>query len=189
MSAKPVIILLFVALLASIGGALAYRTVFFQAAPALPNQVNGASPATAADLTGMKRPDYTLGSSTGEFVSAEDFDGEVVLVNFWATWCKPCREEMPMLVRVNGDYRDKGFKVVGIALDDVQQARDFASELGVDYTILVGSTDVMVMVSLYGNRSGVLPYSVLIDREGIIRWAHVGIIDELTLTEQIESLL
>ena len=61
-----------------------------------------------------------------------------------------------MLVRVNGDYQGKGFQVVGIALDDVQQARDFASELGVDYTILVGSTDVMAMVSLYGNRSGVL---------------------------------
>jgi peroxiredoxin len=189
MSAKPVIILLFVALLASIGGALAYRTVYFQAAPDQPNQSIGDPSATAADLIGMKRPEYTLGSSTGEYVSADKFDGEVVLLNFWATWCKPCREEMPMLVRVNSDYQGKGFQVVGVALDDVQQAREFASELGVDYTILVGSTDVMAMVSLYGNRSGVLPYSVLIDREGIIRWAHVGIIDELILTEQIESLL
>ena len=86
-----------------------------------------------------------------------------------------------MLVQISREYQDRGLSVVGIALDDVQQARDFAAELGVDYTSRVWSTDVMAMVSLYGNRSGVLPYSVLIDREGIIRWAHVGILDETTL--------
>ena len=74
---------------------------------------------------------------------------------------------MPMLAGLHATYAPAGFKVVGVAIDDVQQARDFAAGLGVAYTILVGSTDVMAMARSYGNESGVLPYSVLIDRAGI----------------------
>jgi len=122
-------------------------------------------------------------------VSASDFDGSVVLVNFWATWCKPCREEMPMLVELHAEFGDADLQVVGIALDDVQQARDFAAELGVNYPILVGSTDVMAVVRLYGNLSGVLPYSVLIDRAGTIRWAHLGVLEKTDLAGRIRELL
>jgi peroxiredoxin len=78
---------------------------------------------------------------------------------------------------------------VGIALDDVEQARDFAAELGIDYPILVGSTDVMTAVTQYGNRSGILPYSVLLDRQGIIRWIYLGELKENELREQISRLL
>ena len=130
-----------------------------------------------------------LGSSSGEQVSASSFDGSVTLINFWATWCKPCREEMPMLLGLYKSYAPAGLQVVGVAIDDVQQARDFAAELGVDYTILVGSTDVMVMAQSYGNLSGVLPYSVLIDRAGIVRWTHLGGLKEKELTRRIEELL
>jgi peroxiredoxin len=189
MSAKPVILIMLLALLASFGGALAYRYVYFQAAPnGVPN-FTSQQPSIAADVIGMRRPDYSLGSSSGAVVSASDFDGQVVLLNFWATWCKPCREEMPMLLEMHHAYESQGFKVVGIALDDVQQARDFAAELGVDYPVLVGSTDVMATVALYGNRSGVLPYSVLIDRQGTIRWAQLGIVDELELAQRLDELL
>jgi len=189
MRAKAVILVFSIALLASIGGALAYRMVYFQAPPQGQQGIADAQTATAQNVVGMRRPDYTLGNSSGKLVSAADFDGNVVLVNFWATWCKPCREEMPMLVNLHHDYELQGFQVVGIALDDVQQARDFATELGVDYPILVGSTDVMAMASVYGNLSGVLPYSVLIDREGIITWAHSGVLKEQELIRRIRELL
>lgn len=130
-----------------------------------------------------------LGSSSGEQVSASSFDGSVTLVNFWATWCKPCREEMPMLVGLYKAYSQSGFQVVGVAIDDVKQARDFAAGLGVNYPILVGSTDVMVMARSYGNLSGVLPYSVLIGRDGIVRWTHLGGLKEKELVRRIEELL
>jgi len=189
MKARHVILILSIALLASMGGALAYRVVFLQPPPKA-QQVPAAERTEGQEgVVGTRRPDYTLGSGSGARISAADFDGKVVLVNFWATWCKPCREEMPMLVELHHAYQDRSFQVVGIALDDVQQAREFASQLGVDYPILVGATDVMAVIRLYGNLSGVLPYSVLVDRQGIIRWTHLGELKKAELKQRIGELL
>ena len=191
MRAQHVILIFSIAMLASFAGAFAYRYVYVQP---WEGQVLSAAEAASsgradASVVGSHRPDFMLGSSTGEQVSASSFDGSITLVNFWATWCKPCREEMPMLVDLHKAFAPSGFQVVGVALDDVQQARDFAAELGVDYTILVGSTDVMTMAQSYGNLSGVLPYSVLIGRDGIVRWTHLGELKEKELTRRIEELL
>ena len=87
--------------------------------------------------------------------------------------------------RLNTD----GFAVVGIAIDDVEQARSFVEELGIEYPNLVGSTDVMATLRLYGNQSGVLPYSVLIDRNGIVRRTYMGVLDGPQIQNQIKSLL
>jgi thiol-disulfide isomerase/thioredoxin len=194
MKAQRVILIFSLAMLASFAGAFAYRYVYLQPWEGAGSGVAGASPGSpggvlADSLIGSPRPDFLLGSSTGEQVSASFFDGEVTLVNFWATWCKPCREEMPMLLGLHKAYEPSGFKVVGVAIDDVQQAREFAAGLGVDYPILVGSTDVMVMARSYGNLSGVLPYSVLIDRAGIVRWTNLGELKEKELARRIKELL
>jgi len=184
---RHIILLLGIAFLASLGGALAYRWMLEDHTTASAS----VSPGTlvAPDLVGARRPDYTLGSSGGERVSAADFDGKVVLANFWATWCAPCRKEMPMLVQLHKAYVAQGLEVVGIAMDEVEQARKFAADLGVDYPILVGTTDVMATAREYGNLSGVLPYTVLIDREGIIRWTHLGELKEADVTREITRLL
>jgi thiol-disulfide isomerase/thioredoxin len=189
-NARHLVLLLSIAALGGVGGALAYRMVW--APDSQHDLAMLAAPATAeaaADVVGARRPDYTLGSDSGAWVSASDFDGQVVLVNFWATWCQPCREEMPMLLDLQHDFGQQGLQVVGIALDDVQQARDFVSELGVDYPILVGAVDVMAVARLYGNVSGVLPYSVLIDRAGIIRWAQLGALQRDELVQRLGALL
>lgn len=140
-------------------------------------------------LVGQRRPDYTLGSVDGARISASDFDGEVVLVNFWATWCAPCREEMPMLMDLRAAHRERGLEVVGIAMDDVQRARDFVAELGIEYPNLVGATDVMATMQLYGNSSGTLPYSVLVGRDGTVRWTKLGVLERPELERKIKTLL
>lgn len=140
-------------------------------------------------LVGQRRPDYTHGSVDGSFISASDFDGQVVLVNFWATWCAPCREEMPMLMDIRDRYSAQGFEVVGVAIDDVAAAREFLEEVGVQYPNVVGSMDVMETLGLYGNASGTLPYTVLIDRDGVIRWRLMGALKEPALVSEIEGLL
>jgi thiol-disulfide isomerase/thioredoxin len=191
MKAQQVLLIFSIAMLASFAGAFAYRYVYLQ--PLTGDELiatqRAALEPSASSLVGSARPDFILGSGTGEQISASSFDGSVTLVNFWATWCAPCREEMPMLVELHKAYAPSGFQVVGVAIDDVQQARDFAAELGVDYTILVGSIDVMTMAQSYGNLSGVLPYSVLIGRDGVVRWTHMGVLEKVDLTRRIRELL
>lgn len=128
----------------------------------------------SANLIGTQRPDFELGSNTGQIVTAADFHGKTLLINFWATWCAPCRQEMPMLVDLQNEFGSTGLQVIGIALDDVQAVRDFVQTYGISYPILVGAGDVMLTSNAYGNVSGVLPYSVLVDRKGIIRWQYTG---------------
>lgn len=140
-------------------------------------------------MVGNERPDFRLGSSTGEFVTASDFDGKALLINFWATWCEPCKREMPMLMELQEHYAPQGLQIVGIALDDVQSARNFARDYDIGYTILVGGGDVMQTSLTYGNVDGVLPYSVLVDRHGIIRWQYIGEIPRAEIITLLEEYL
>lgn len=140
---------------------------------------------SATDLLGSLRPDFRLGSNQGEPVSVADFSGKTILINFWATWCGPCRQEMPMLMDLQRDYESAGLQVIGIALDDAQSVRRFVQTYGISYPILVGSEDVFATSTAYGNDEGVLPYSVLVDKTGVVRWQHAGIIQR----EEISSLL
>lgn len=154
-----------------------------------------AEPSTASvqsqqdNLVGKKRPDFRLASHTGEFITASDFAGKTLLVNFWATWCAPCRKEMPMLMDMQRQYGSRGLQVVGIALDEVQSVRDFIDQYGISYPILVGQADVMATSAEYGNVEGVLPYSVLVDKTGIIRWQYSGEIHPDDVSKQLDKLL
>lgn len=141
------------------------------------------------EMVGQARPDFTLGDSDGVTVSATDFDGKVTLINFWATWCVPCVEEMPMLSKLQQNYANRGVQIVGIALDDPQKASVFARQLDVRYPVLVGTTDAILVGRQFGNRSGMLPYSVLMDSDGVIRWVYLGALDKNEVEEQIQALL
>jgi thiol-disulfide isomerase/thioredoxin len=178
------ILFLLVGLLAVAGGWV-FQHSMLDEAPATP----AAAPPEPADLLGARRPDFTLGSTDGSWVSASDFDGQVLLINFWATWCVPCRAEMPMLSELHQQYAGQGLRVLGIALDDVQPARDFVTELGIAYPVLVGLADVMATSRAYGNRDGLLPYSVLVDRDGVVRWSRLGELTRAELLAQAQPLL
>jgi len=149
------------------------------------------APQTASDgtLLGSFRPDFRLASNTGEFVTPADFSGKTVLINFWATWCAPCRQEMPMLMDLQRQYRSQGLQVIGIALDDAQSVSSFVETYGISYPILVGSEDVFATSDAYGNKEGVLPYSVLIDKQGVVRWNYAGIIRHEDISKLLSNLL
>ena len=142
----------------------------------------------ATEMLGQRRPDFVLADAAGRTVTADAFDGQVVLVNFWATWCTPCVEEMPMLSQLQQDHAGQGVTVVGIAVDEPERAREFARSLQLDYTVLFGLPEAMLAGRRYGNGSGMLPYSVLVDRAGVIRWTRLGAVQRGQLEDQLRSL-
>lgn len=102
----------------------------------------------------------------GRAVAGQALRGHVSIVNFWATWCAPCRQEMPMLDHLHRDLRSQNVEVIGIALDDSTAVRDFVSKLRVRYPIWFDSGDTLSLMRELGNTRGVLPFTVILDRQG-----------------------
>lgn len=142
---------------------------------------------TLQDPPALQRPDFTLKDLDGTPRTISEWDGKVVLVNFWAPWCKPCREEMPILISLQQDFGAQGLQVLGIAIDDPEPVRRFAAELGVNYTLLADLVPALSVQEAYGDTR--LPYSVLIDRQGTIVFRKAGEITRAEIEPLIQPLL
>ena len=124
-------------------------------------------------LIGHQRPEFSLPDSLGLVHSISEWDGKVILLNFWASWCVPCRREIPDFVQLQQKFSEQGVQFVGIALDHPLVIDEFLLALGVElnYPNLIAEKEAIEVAKSYGNALGVLPYSVLIDRDG--RIAHI----------------
>lgn len=118
--------------------------------------------------TGDMRADLELPDVAGTPRRLSEWDGKLVLVNFWATWCEPCREEMPLLDHTRAQHAKDGLEVVGIAIDDQATVTDYLKDNPVSYPILIGSDDNSNPSIAFGDTRGILPYSVLLGRDGRI---------------------
>lgn len=115
--------------------------------------------------------------------------GNVLVVNFWATWCLPCREEIPALARVHKKYASKGVEVVGIAIDNAFKVREFAAEMKIDYALWIAGPEVLAIAKDLGNPAGVLPFTVVLDRAGKVTYTHAGALTEPALDAVLQPLL
>lgn len=132
-------------------------------------------------------PDFTLQDLAGKDVRLADLKGKVVLVEFWATWCPPCRESIPGMERLHASYKDKGLVTLGISLDDEEEwedVRKFAAEHGISYPVLKGNEDVSEKFLVR-----VIPTVYLVNREGIIAKQYVGGGIDEALEKEIRALL
>jgi cytochrome c biogenesis protein CcmG, thiol:disulfide interchange protein DsbE len=155
---------------------------------AVPERSVIAQGAEAAALTSKPAPEFTLEAIDGTQVSLSQYRGQVVLVNFWATWCPPCVREMPSLVRIYEQYKGQGFVILGINTtyqDDRVKAAQFAQDNGMRFPVLL-NIDPEVTAG-YGSR--LMPTSYLIDRNGKIVYTRVGQVDEQNLSERVAALL
>ena len=133
-------------------------------------------------------PDFTLKSVAGPNLRLQEQRGQVVMINFWATWCGPCRQEMPHLNRIYDKYRSTGFVLLGVNIDDdPRAAADLAAKLGLRFPVLL---DTDKKVSRVYDMSA-MPATLLVDRDGRVRYIHRGYRDgvEQTYEEQVRSLL
>jgi thiol-disulfide isomerase/thioredoxin len=119
----------------------------------------------------------------------DQWKGKVLVVNFWATWCAPCREEIPALVRLQRDLGDRGLQVVGIAIDQLDKVRPYAAEMGMNYPILIGELDAIDLARQAGNELGALPFTVVLDRNGNAVRGELGRVTEEKLAALVRPLL
>ena len=115
--------------------------------------------------------EFSLENINGEMISIEEFRGKKTLINFWATWCRPCRKEMPMLNGVYLSENPSEFSVVGIAIDKPEKMTQFVAELGIDFPIMIGQSNAYDIMKELGNEALTLPYTILIDDTGKVIWA------------------
>ena len=175
----PLILLLLVA-----AGAAGFGVYQWLAPTTGPAPANGTPLAQATVAPKPMSPEDALaakfdGLSDGTAHSLNDWHGKVVLVNFWATWCAPCREEIPLLVQLQARYAASGLQVVGIATDETstKDVKDYLTKMVVNYPMLMGDENVDRMVAGFGGNLIGLPYSLLLDRDGRIVKITAGALD------------
>jgi peroxiredoxin len=133
-------------------------------------------------------PDFTLMEIDGTSLRLSDYRGKVILLDFWATWCAPCQEEIPRFVEWQNEYRDRGLQVIGVSMDDSPEpVQKFSREFRMNYPVAIGTQDI---ASQYGGILG-LPVNFVIGRDGRIKAKHLGMYDLMLLkrelNEQLES--
>ena len=131
-------------------------------------------------------PDFTLPQLDGGQLRLSSYRGKVVLLDFWATWCTPCREETPHFVEMQQKYGDRGLQIIGVSMDDSPEpVRPFYQQFHINYPLVMGTADVG---SAYGGVLG-LPVAFVIDRKGRIYSKHMGATDPAAFDKDVRALL
>jgi thiol-disulfide isomerase/thioredoxin len=125
----------------------------------------------------------------GEDQAVSQWLGNVIVVNFWATWCTPCREEIPEFIEAQKRFGDQGLVFVGIAIDQADKVKMFSEEFGINYPVLVGSFNTWSLLEAAGNRQSALPYTVVINRFGEIVETYLGRVNLKKLEKLVVPLL
>jgi thiol-disulfide isomerase/thioredoxin len=159
-----------------------------QSPPAPPITAPGAGMTTAPSVDhGLHITPFT--DLSGKARTMSEWKGRVVLVNFWATWCAPCREEIPALQKIQAEFGHRNFEVVGIALDNAEATGRFAAEFKIGYPILIGDMGIVDVMRQLGNKSGALPYSVVLDPQGAVAKTHLGLLTHQKMRDLVEPVL
>jgi len=174
-------------LLAGTVGVIIFLFVHVSSDPGKPISV-GTSKAAACSKGQKCLPDVSYTDTNGHVYAAKDLAGKVVVVNFWATWCVPCREEMPAFSRLQERWASKGVQFVGLARDEPAKVARFARDVPVSYPLWVGDEAAGELSRRLGNRLGVLPHTVILGRDARLLDNRVGPHSEATLDLKLQAL-
>jgi peroxiredoxin len=147
---------------------------------------SGSARSGSAAKQPREAPDFTLSRIDGGQLQLSSYRGKVVLLDFWATWCVPCREETPHFVEIQEKYKDRGLQIIGVSMDDsADPVRPFYEQFHMNYPVVMGTAETG---SAYGGVLG-LPIAFLIDRDGRIQFKHMGATDAGVFEKDITTLL
>lgn len=140
-----------------------------------------ASAPDPTDVTAMpepvvpaKLPDFALSDLSGRSTPISAWQGKSLVINFWATWCAPCRQEIPLLKTLAADWAGRDLKVIGIAVDEPDKVREFAGQFKIDYPLLIGEQDALDVAAKFGMPSPAFPFTVFTDERGEVVALYVG---------------
>lgn len=131
----------------------------------------------------------TLDDLDGKPVALADYRGKILVLNFWATWCPPCRKEIPDLVEIHNRYGGRGVALVGVAVEEKARVPDFVKANNINYRILLGKDKGIELLQALGNKSAGLPYTVVLDRQGNAVFAKRGALTRERLEQVLDPLL
>lgn len=161
--------------------------------------VNGIQPASNTKSTPIKAASVgtpaspifrlTLPDSNGKTQALEQWRGKILVVNYWATWCPPCREEMPGFSRLQEQLAAKGVQFVGISIDTAAKVTEFQKQTPVNYPLLIGDSGAIDSSVALGNSSQALPFTAVVDRHGIVSAVKLGRFAEADLERQLVELI
>jgi thiol-disulfide isomerase/thioredoxin len=133
--------------------------------------------------------EFKLPDLDGRERAISEWRGRVVVLNFWATWCPPCREEIPLFIDLQKRHGPEGLQFLGVAIDQPQEVKRYVVDIGMNYPTLIGGDSALDLMQGYGNRSGSLPYSVIIDQDGSIVARKIGAFKRAELESLLSPLL
>lgn len=174
-----------------IAGMAGYRLQLQQtnAPQPLPTATDAAAEDSVKAVVGQPRPGFELPDTDGNLRHIKEWDGQILAVNFWATWCEPCKVEVPEFIELQDAYRDAGVTFIGVAIDSKDNVTVFAEDFGINYPLLVGQQAAIDAARDYGNRAGALPYTVFVEPDGEIVYAHHGRIHQADVEEILTVML
>lgn len=165
------------ALAAGMGGLWAGHTWF------------GLNPPPASLAIGAPAIEFELPTLDGGMATRAQWPGRVQVINFWAPWCAPCRREIPVLQSLREQFGPDRVEVLGVALDDADSVRKYASDMGIEYPILLASINDFGLMRAYGNDRDALPFTVIVDAQGRLHTRKLGEYHEDELRADLESAL
>ncbi len=183
MNTKRMLAAVLVAVIAIAGGLAAGH--WFRGAPPV-GHADDAAPAAGGPVDQLWSAAVT--DADGKPASLAAFKGQKIVVNFWASWCGPCVEEMPELVALSHEYGKKNIRFVGIGVDSAQNVKNFLQKLKVDYPIFVSGYAGADLARNFGNMAGALPFTVVIDENGKVRETKLGQIQPAELKKTLDAL-
>ncbi|MGD7034535.1 TlpA family protein disulfide reductase [Methylotuvimicrobium buryatense] len=137
----------------------------------------------------MELPDYRLPDLTGNERSSSEWRGKIVIVNFWATWCPPCREEIPEFIALQQEYQGRGLQFVGIAIETKESVEKYLDFVDINYPMLIAGDQGIILTQQWGNSAGILPFSLIFNQQGRMIHKQAGQLSRAKIVEIIEPLI